>query len=185
MSRKPFIVSISAVSGGGKTTIASLLSEKLPHSKALFFDDYQIDGPDDFSEWVQRGANHNEWKLSPLIQDLTTMLENESTRLEYIVLDYPFAYLNDEMKEYIDLAIFIDTPLDIAMARRILRADADACSMDEIRSDLYAYLAGGRSAYENMLRTIKPNSDLIVDGTLPIHAIVEQLFEQIKKNSNG
>lgn len=45
----------------------------------------------------------------------------ESGEYEYLILDYPFAYCNEQMMKYIDMAIFIDTPLDIALARRILR----------------------------------------------------------------
>src|SRR5665647_1112942 len=109
---KPLVIAIAAVSGGGKTTITKQLNKILPMSKALYFDDYEFDGPDDMCDWVERGADNNEWKLTPLINDLCSLLSNSSQSLDFILLDYPFAYMNFEMREYIDFTIFVDTPLD-------------------------------------------------------------------------
>lgn len=93
-------------------------------------------------------------------------------------MDYPFARLHDKLKN-IDLTIFIDTPLDIAMARRILR-DYSNKNAEAILDDLSHYLSGGRSGYESMLKTIKPNSDLIIDGLLPTEEIVNIICDRIK-----
>jgi uridine kinase len=58
MIRKlPIVIAIATVSGGGKTTITSNLKGKLLNSKALFFDDYDFDGPDDIIEWIDNGGN--------------------------------------------------------------------------------------------------------------------------------
>lgn len=62
---KPFVISIAAVSGGGKTTIVKQLNEKLHNSKALFFDTYDLEGPENIISWVDNGANYDEWNLSP------------------------------------------------------------------------------------------------------------------------
>lgn len=67
---RPFVISIAAVSGGGKTTIVRQLSEKLHNSKSLFFDNYDFEGPDDIINWVDSGAIYDEWNLSPLLKDL-------------------------------------------------------------------------------------------------------------------
>ncbi|CAM4337470.1 hypothetical protein L1N85_21805 [Paenibacillus alkaliterrae] len=69
----PFIIAIAAVSGGGKTSVVQLLNKELANSTALFFDDYDFEGPDNLIEWVHRGADHNEWKLTPLINDIRIM----------------------------------------------------------------------------------------------------------------
>jgi uridine kinase len=165
-SNKPLVIAIAAVSGGGKTTITTHLNKILPSSKALYFDDYDLDGPDDVCDWVERGADCNEWKLAPLIKDLHSLLSSSSESLDYILLDYPFGYLHSEMCKFIDFTIFIDTPLDIAMARRLLR-DFKETSINHVRDDLNNYLSRGRVAYLNMLNTIKPICDLIIDGSLP------------------
>jgi uridine kinase len=181
--KKTIVIAIAAVSGGGKTTITTHLNKKLNNCKVLYFDDYEFDGPDDICDWVERGADYNEWKLTPLINDLSYLLSNSIKSLDYIILDYPFAYKHSKMREYIDLTIFIDTPLDIAMARRILR-DFKEVSSDNIRKDLDIYLSRGRLGYLEALNSIKPNSNFIIDGSLSVDVIVNQVYEIIDGISN-
>ncbi|WP_442600674.1 hypothetical protein [Paenibacillus sp. KN14-4R] len=178
--RETFIVAIAAVSGGGKSTITTQLSKMLPNARALFFDEYEFDGPDDICEWVERGGDCNEWDIAPMIRDIDDLMSDSSTLVNFILLDYPFAYSHSEMLPYIDFTVFIDIPLDIAMARRILR-DFEGVSLDEILKDLHNYLLRGRDAYLNMLNTTKPSSDLVLDGSLPIDVIVERITAAIKE----
>lgn len=56
-----------------------------------------------------------------MINQLCFLLSDSLQSLDCILLDYPFAYIHSEMREDIDFTIFIDTPLDIAIGRRILR----------------------------------------------------------------
>ncbi len=95
-------------------------------------------------------------------------------KCDYLILDYPFAYCHDTIKPYIDAAFFIDTPLDIALARRILRDMRDA-SADEIRHDLEMYLKYMRIAFVQMQKDILPSSDYVIDGTLSAEEIVNEI----------
>ncbi|WEK56100.1 MAG: hypothetical protein P0Y55_08645 [Candidatus Cohnella colombiensis] len=180
-NKKPFVIAIAAVSGGGKTTITSRLLDVLPNSIAIYFDDYDFEEcPEDIVAWVKSGGDPNEWTISPLINDLLKVIHDGERRIDYILMDYPFAYGHKEMKEYIDFAIFIDTPLDIAFVRRILR-DFEAAAIEVVRDDLLGYLSHSREAYIHMLKTIKPDSDFIVDGSLSLADIVEILREEIER----
>ena len=128
------IISIAAVTAGGKTTLVNELKKHLKNVRSLHFDDYTFHGEvDNFYEWVMQGADYNVYDLSPFINDIREI--QKSSDCDYLLLDYPFAYCHDEMGKYIDYAIFIDTPLDIAMARRVLR-DMKEASADEIRFDM-------------------------------------------------
>lgn len=176
--KEKLVIAISAVSGGGKTTVIQSLNNQLTSSKALYFDDYDFEEcPDDFFEWVQSSCDYNLWNTDILVKDINYLL-NQSN-LEYILLDYPFAYKNDKVTPYIDYTIFIDTPLDIAMARRILRDKINE-SVDLLENDLIYYLSKGRVAYLEMIKTIKPNSDFIIDGTLELDDIVTEIIKKIK-----
>ena len=44
---------------------------------------------------------------------------------------------------------------------------------------LNCYLSRGRSAYLEMIKTIKPSSDFVVDGSLSVDNIVYQIMGQI------
>ncbi len=176
--RKTYVIAIAAVAGGGKTTITKRLNKLLCNSKAIYFDDYDFVGsPEDICKWVESGGDPNEWVLTPLINDLQRLLLSKN--YSYILLDYPFAYLHKKMSGMINYTIFINTPLDIAMARRILR---DSNNYDDIKDELRNYLIRGRTAYLNMLKTVKPDSDFIVDGRLSIDSIMDLIMRKIDNN---
>lgn len=171
------VIAIAAVTAGGKTTIINEIKKKLPRTKSLHFDDYSFDGAvDDYYRWVLDGADYNVWDLSPLEKDIHAIKNDKSC--EYLLLDYPFAYCNDRIKDYIDDAIFINTPLDIAMARRVLRDFKDATA-EEIRNDMKIYLKYARIAYIQMLKDILPSSDYVIDGTKELEEIVEEILRII------
>lgn len=170
---KPITIAIAGVSGGGKTALTTHLATHTNNAKALFFDDYDLDGPEDVLEWIDRGARVHEWDLEPIVADLKDLLKQP---LEYIFLDYPFAYQHTQMKEFIDLAVFIETPLDLALARRISR-DFQNSSGEEIVAQVNHYASHGRRAYLNMLEAIQPDSDLLVDGTWTIETLADQIMK--------
>ena len=179
MSVKPTIISIAAVSGGGKTTITKKLSLVLEDTKELFFDDYDFENaPQDIVQWVDQGADYNLWNLDPLISDIERLKSSREVPT-YILLDYPFSYMNDKMKKYIDLSIYIDTSLDVAMARRILRDHADS-TINDVRNEVKFYLQYGRVAYLEMENSIKPISDIVIDVTLPPDKIVELIIKELR-----
>lgn len=175
MVQKPFVIAISAVSGGGKTTVAKALSEQLPNARALYFDELSLSGPDDIPKWIHEGGDPHVWDLAPLVGALNE-LSTESP--DFIVLDYPFLYGHRQVSELIDQAVFIDTPLDIAMARRVIR-DFAGRSMEDVIRDMQHYLSHARPAYLSMLNTVKPRADLVVDGSLPPSEIVGMIMQRV------
>jgi len=171
------IIAIAAVTAGGKTTVVNEIKKELKGVKSLHFDDYKFEGEVvDFYAWVMQGADYNVWNLSPLIKDICEIKRNDDC--EYLILDYPFAYCHKELSKYIDSAIFIDTPLDIALARRVLR-DMENASGEEIRQDMDMYIKFARVAYIQMLKDIKPSSDYIIDGTKELNEEVNEIIKII------
>ena len=171
------IIAIAAVTAGGKTTLINRVREHLPGARSLHFDDYTFEGEvENFHQWVMDGADYNIWNLSPLEEDI--LKNRDSGDCDVLLLDYPFAYLNDRIAPYIDRAVFLDTPLDIAMARRVLRDMADATA-DEIRADMEIYLTRARIAYVQMLKDVLPSSDDVIDGSLEMEEKIEALMKII------
>jgi hypothetical protein len=66
------------------------------------------------------------------------------------------------------------------MARRILR-DFTHEPIEKLYMDINNYLSHGRIAYLEMLNTIKPNSDFIIDGSLSTITIVNKILEELKR----
>lgn len=173
---QPYVIAISAVSGGGKTAVSQRLVKQLPNAKAIYFDDFDLRGPDDISAWVKSGGDPHIWDLTPFVESFNRL---RAELPGFIVLDYPFLYGHRQMSELINLAVFIDTPLDIAMARRIIRDHEGHLGADIIEEMRY-YLSRARLAYLDMLRTIKPQADLVVDGALPLLDVVKIIGERLR-----
>ena len=174
------IIAIAAVTAGGKTSAVKSLVEKIPNATSLHFDDYSFEGEvEDFYQWVKAGADDNVWNLTPLKNDIDKLIS--SNKYDYLFLDYPFAYKNDMIKDYLDCAIFIDTPLDIALARRVLR-DMKEASSEEILCEMESYIKYERVAYLQMLKDILPSSDYVIDGSKDLETIVEEIIGIVEKN---
>ena len=171
------IITVAAVTAGGKTTIVNELKKQLRNSQSLHFDNYTFEGEvDNFYQWVLDGANYHVWDLKPLEEDILKI--KAGGVYDYLILDYPFAYCHDTIKPYIDTAFFIDTPLDISLARRILR-DMSNAAADDIRRDLEMYLKYARIAYIQMQKDILPSSDYVIDGTLSVDEITNEIVTKI------
>lgn len=176
MDKKVFTISITSPSGGGKTTIINLLKNKLENSTVLSFDDYDFsDDPGDnqFNTDLVK-YDYNKWELKQLKSDIEKILSE--CKYSYLLLDYPFSYCNDNIKKYIDYSIYIDTPLDIAMARRIIR-DYNA-NMDIVK-EMEIYLQYGRIGYTDMEEYVKPTCDMIIYGGLKPEEIIKTIWENM------
>lgn len=172
------IVAIAAVTAGGKTSTVNEIKKRLPKSTSLHFDDYSFDGEvEDFCKWMQDGADYNVWDLTPLKNDIEKIIR--AGEYEYLILDYPFAYQHKMLSDFIDVAIFIDTPLDIALARRVLR-DMKNESADEIRNEMESYIKCARAVYVQFLKDILPSSDYVIDGSKTLDLIADEIVEIIK-----
>lgn len=84
------------------------------------------------------------------------------------------------IRGFIDFTVFIDTPLDVALARRLTR-DFQNDTNRIILQDMDNYISRGRRGYLEMLKTIKPDSDIIVDGNFPVFEIVNIIYDRIKR----
>lgn len=175
----PFIFSINAISGGGKTTTIRALQKRLPNSKALYFDDRNYDsdsGIDDIVKWIEVGADFNLWDLTLLADDIEK-LKHEN--LDFIIMDYPCGYRQKQIAPYLNYSIFIDVPLDIALARRIIRDYTEEGSTKEISEEMQFYLERGRNAYLYGLNDVREKADFLVDGSLQLEMIVECIAEKV------
>lgn len=182
MSKKPFIIAVNAISGGGKTTIVKELQRQLPKSKSLFFDDRNYDsdsGIENIVQWIEEGAAVNRYNLDRLAVDIEIMLKED---LDYIVMDYPFGYRHDLISKYLDFSIFIDTSLDVALARRIIR-DYNTTTIQNVFEDMEHYLLHGRKAYLYGLNEKIAEADYVIDGSQSTAWIVSEIMEELTQIS--
>ncbi len=105
------------------------------------------------------------------------------------------------MAKSIDFVVLIDTPLDIAMARRFLRladtnplADIEQTTKEQLREhvegllgfltgELQGYLDASRAVYIAVQEQVAADCDLILDGRLPPDELAEQLVSAVREAS--
>ncbi len=188
-NKSSFVIGISSVSGGGKTAVAMKLAELLQDAVILCFDNYDDTTvhPEDLHAWLTAGADYNVWKTPGLTRDLHSLITgnqitspvDDSTipAAKYIVFDAPLGRAHADTGRFIDFMVFIDTPLDIAMARRLLRditSPSGQCAEDSVKSlkaNLSSYLNGGRLLYLELENQIKSNCDIVLDGRLTVDGL--------------
>lgn len=187
------VIGITSVSGGGKTAVTRRLVETLGNAVAIHFDDYDDTNihPADIQRWFADGADYNAYETPVLTSHLQELKAGRSIRYptdgtviepaRYVVADAPLGRAHSASGRLIDLLVFIDTPLDVAMARRVLR-DIDAASrqtadrpLEHVKADLAGYERGARPVYEHFQARMRADADLIVDGTLDLDLIVERI----------
>ena len=175
---KTKIIAISGTTGGGKTTTVSELQKRTPNSITLSIEDGDYEknsGITDLGKWEEDGWDVSLWNLQSLADDIKLLLQKN---YDYIFFDYPFGYMQKQISEFISLTVHLDTPLDIALARRTLR-DSINKSTAEILEELEWYL--NKRHLFTMSRDFQMNdAELIFDGCLPTDSICALILEKAK-----
>lgn len=192
--RQNKIIGIGGVSGAGKTAVTIALSERLNNALAIFWDDYDMltKAPGDYVAWYKNGKNYVEWDARDLADTLKKLKRNETFTCPaikkmlkptpIIVFDAPLGYKHEQTGKYIDCFVFLDTPPDVALARRILR---DCCNsetsaekkFERIKANLEHYLNLSRDVYLDAYH-LKDVCDLSVDGTKSIDEVVDLIVQK-------
>ena len=159
-------MTISSISGGGKTTVSKALSKQLENSEVWYFDE--------LDHFVQFPKNFPHSEISEYgLTKLKAYFDSYEKQKDIVIFDYPFGRAHYEFRDLIDLAIFLDTPEETALFRRVER---DQLNYEE---ELKSYKSV-RKAYQSFTEVVKPSCDLIIDGSLPIEEITKSIIRDMK-----
>jgi uridine kinase len=127
-----YVIGVAGAAGAGKTTLVQALVAIMQDAAALHIDNYQQitrQPVDKLMQWMERGADFDEFSIPALPADLEKLKRGQPIRdpitgaeiaaRKYIVLETHFGRAHRATGRYIDLLIWIDTPLDIALARNV------------------------------------------------------------------
>jgi len=177
--KSSYVVVVSGVTGSGKTTLINALHKKLD-SIVISFDDYNIDAlpsapPIDTP--VKDAVNQYD------ISDLMTDFKKVNNHYPFILIDFPFGYKNKTLAPFIDKVIYVKTPLDICLARQVIRDYQDK-STGEIMEWLKTYLDFARPIFVDHEQFVSDDADLVIDGTLPLDDKLNLILKSISSKKD-
>jgi len=192
----PHVVAIAAPIGGGKSTLAQALAVALGEAGALAFDDYETAtqmSPPQLQDWLANGAVFGDLQAPGLdvafaaLRRGETVLSPDGMPLRiarHLIFEMPLGRSWAATADLIDTLIWVDVPLDLALARRIREIVADLQRQEATRMRhglgwLHDYLEQYATTVHQILdeqhRAIRPQADLCIDGSKPVQALVEEV----------
>ncbi|MBD2816603.1 AAA family ATPase [Xenorhabdus sp. Flor] len=186
------IIAITGISGSGKTTLSKQLSTLL-NAAMLSWDDFDPISkyPDNYVLWEKAGKDYSQWNYPDLAKDLNALKSNKIIQhaanhqiiypTKFIIFDAPLGRLHRQTGQFIDIAIHLNTPMDIALCRRLLRDfQNNETTKEELMEEMCFYLSDSRSLFFD--DELKKHADLIVDGEKTVENQVIEVLVHLKTN---
>lgn len=182
---KPIIIGIAGGSASGKTSIARILKEHFIDTKSVYIvkmDDYYKDQSHlSLEERYEMNYDHPfAFDMDLLIEDIKSLKNGESidkpvydfiqhTRSDYrehvdptdvLVLEGLMTLENKELRDLLDIRVFVDAPADVRFIRRLLRdVNKRGRSMDHV---VEQYLTTVRIMHDQFVEPSKRYADIII-----------------------
>jgi len=122
------VIAITGCMGSGKTTLMEQLHQLIPRSQVLREDDYQIMtqmDPVQLRGWIADGCSVEDLNLNGFDMAIRKSIlpgESESRRScpEVLIIESQFGRAHRALSNLIDYQIWIESPLDLCVARKVL-----------------------------------------------------------------
>lgn len=201
------IVALSSPPGGGKSTFAAALATRLGAALVEYdaYDTMTGMAPAEVNAWLAAGGPYDRVEVPELVADLQalqsgTPIFDRLTGTELrprplIVLETPFGRAHPATAALIDTSVFVDTPPDEALARKLrqlLAAQAADPGPGGARRfvgwlDTYLshYLAIVRPAIAMQRERVLPLADLVIAPGTGLEAGVEAIVTFLTRRAAG
>jgi len=147
----------------------------------------------DSRRWIAEGADPAAWKVPKLTEDLLELRQGRPIRhsvtklvtipTPIIVVEEPFGRSRPELRALIDFVAVLDTPLEVALARRLLRELRSSENSESARLPsrhvkfLEEYLEKGvRNLYVAVQRLALKQADFVLDGLLTPEDMADKII---------
>jgi adenylate kinase family enzyme len=192
------VIAIAGPIGSGKSSLVRVLVDQLQDAAMLSFDHYENitqKPPHELVQWIQNGADIDLFTIPGLAHDLEKLKQGQAVAdpithemvepRKYIVFEMPFGKAHTATASYIDLFIWIDLPLDVALARKV--RELTGMFLERYHPDKHqeclAWLNGYLDNYllfvHDMLAIqhdkVRPQADLLLDGTSDLVSMSQKI----------
>lgn len=199
---QPFLVGVAGGTGSGKTTVARKIAASVPSEKVtiLEHDNYYLDRPDlEYEQRCQLNFDHpesletslmihhiRELKLGrsvevPLYDFKVHRRSAQTRRAEpspIIVVEGILIFSDAELRDELDLAIFVDTDADIRVLRRVRRdMEQRGRSFESVREQYYATV---RPMHLQFVEPSKRWADVIIPEGGDNHVALDLIVSKIQ-----
>jgi uridine kinase len=194
------IIGIGGISCSGKTTFAKKLNSILSDSEIINFDNYYRHRPELSFESRQNVNydNPDSIEIIKMINDIRTLMNGKTVKIpiydftlhlksskkkivkptNYLIIEGIFTTVIPEIRELMDLIIFIDTDVEIAAIRRIRRD-----IMERGREALQICDQMEATVFRGNKELILPSrihADFIVSGIKPFENVLRNVIKMVK-----
>lgn len=178
MAVRPFVLALSGIPGAGKTTLTQAFRQRFGQLPVVYYDHYQTITQmthAEVSEWFARGADPNDFALADLVNELTRQTQpvEGAERRPLLLFETPFGRMHRTTGAFIDFLVWVDTPLDMALARATLaflniaqrdRSPGAATEFIQWQTQYMKNYPVIRPMYVAQRDTISAFADLVLDG---------------------
>ncbi|WP_374627611.1 uridine kinase [Devosia sp.] len=204
---RPRIVALSSPPGGGKSTFAAALANRLGAALVEYdaYDRMTDMEPSAVREWLAAGGPYDRVIVPELVADLAALSEGrpipdrmKGGQLQprpLVVFETPFGRAHAATAAFIDTSVFIDTPADEALARKLRQFVADQVAdpgpggarrfVGWLDSYLSHYLAIVRPAVAMQRQRVLPLADLVIAPGTALEDGVEQIVAFLVRRAAG
>jgi len=196
-----YVIAIAAPPGGGKTALVQALAAKLGDATSIHFDAYEIATSRPVAEIIQSirdGEGYDDFASPQLAIDLAALKNGEAIitpdegpvePAKYILFEMPMGREHGPTAHLIDLVLWIDLPLDVALVRKLREYIALAADdTDPARArDFVAWLDGYLENYQSGVRDtlevqrdrVGGTADMTIGGTMDPEAAAARVAAEI------
>ena len=193
-----YVIAIAGPIGSGKSSLVRALFNQLPDAAMLSFDHYENitqKPPHELVQWIQNGADFDLFSIPGLARDLEKLKQGEAVAdpvtnemvepRKYILFEMPFGKAHAATAPYIDLLLWIDLPLDVALARKVrehagiflerYHPDKHQECLAWLHGYLDSYLIFAHDILVIQHDKVRPQADLVLDGSSDLDSMSQRI----------
>ncbi|MBT8950269.1 uridine kinase [Lactobacillus delbrueckii subsp. bulgaricus] len=205
--QKPLVIGIAGGSGSGKTTVSKEISKRLPADRVLILTEdayYNDNSALSMDERKKINYDHpNAYDTDLLIEQLQDLLDGKAIEMptynfnilsrakdtihvepaDIIILEGILVLATEELREFMDIKLFVDADDDIRFIRRLQRDTQElGRSIDWIISQ---YLATVKPSYNQFVEPSKKYADIIIPQGGENQVAIDMVSSKLLSIING